>query len=159
MDASLVGNTLDRGFGHTPYGDHFLSACGMEVVLADGRVLHTGFGHYPNAKAHRVYRYGVGPFLDGIFAQSNYGIVTRIGIWLMPEPESFCAFFFAAENNNDLPDLVDRLAPLRLHGLLRSTMHIGNDLRVFSARTRYPFDRTGGATPLPEPLRAELRRQ
>jgi len=159
LESSLVGNTLDHGFGHTPYGDHFLSACGMEVVLADGRVLNTGFGHYANARAHRVYRYGVGPFLDGIFAQSNYGIVTRIGVWLMPRPEAFCAFFFATENHDDLPDLIDRLAPLRLQGLLRSTMHIGNDLRVFSARTRYPFERTGGATPLPEDLRADLRKE
>ena len=159
FEASLVGNTLDHGFGHTPYGDHFLSTCGMEVVLADGRVLDTGFGHYANAKAARVYRYGVGPFLDGIFTQSNYGIVTRIGIWLMPRPETSCAFFFAAENHDDLPDLIDRLAPLRLQGLLRSTMHIGNDLRVFSARTRYPFERTDGTTPLPENVRAEMRKE
>ena len=157
LDASLVGNTLDHGFGHTPYGDHFLSTCGMEIVLADGRVLRTGFGHYPNAKADRVYRYGIGPFLDGIFTQSNYGIVTRIGLWLMPQPEAFCAFFFLAEQQDDLPDIIDRLAPLRLRGLIRSALHIGNDLRVISARTRYPFDRTGGATPLPERLRAELR--
>lgn len=159
VDASLVGNTLDHGFGHTPYGDHFLNTCGMTVVMADGRVLKTGFGEYPNAKAHRTYRYGVGPFLDGIFAQSNLGIVTEIGIWLMPKPESFCAFFFTAPHFDDLQDIVDRLAPLRLHGLIRSALHIGNDLRVISARTRYPFDRTNGATPLPKALRAELGRE
>ena len=31
--SSLVGNTVERGFGHTPYGDHFSHVCGMEVVL------------------------------------------------------------------------------------------------------------------------------
>lgn len=35
--ASPVGNTLDRGVGYTPYGEHFMFQCGMEVVLADGR--------------------------------------------------------------------------------------------------------------------------
>jgi 4-cresol dehydrogenase (hydroxylating) len=39
---SLVGNTLDHGFGYTPYGDHVATQCGMEVVLANGDVLRTG---------------------------------------------------------------------------------------------------------------------
>jgi hypothetical protein len=38
-EASLVGNALDRGFGHTRYGDHFQTFCGLQIVLADGRVL------------------------------------------------------------------------------------------------------------------------
>jgi 4-cresol dehydrogenase (hydroxylating) len=76
-EASLVGNALDRGFGHTRYGDHFQTFCGLQIVLADGRVLETGFGHFPNARARWVFRYGIGPFVDGIFSQSNFGIVTR----------------------------------------------------------------------------------
>lgn len=156
-DASLVGNTLDRGFGHTRYGDHVLTTCGMEVVLADGRVLNTGFGHYPNAKAARVFRYGVGPMLDGLFCQSNYGIVTKIGLWLMPRPEAFCTFFILLEHDEDIGPLVDRLRPLRLSGVLESALHIANDYRIFSSRGRYPFDQTGGRTPLPQEVRRRLR--
>jgi 4-cresol dehydrogenase (hydroxylating) flavoprotein subunit len=158
-EASLVGNTLDRGFGHTPYGDHFGHTCGMEVVLADGRVLRTGFGHYEGARAAHAFRYGVGPILDGLFSQSGLGIVTRIGLWLMPAPQAFEAFFIRADDDEDLAALVDTLRPLRLHEVLRSAIHIGNDLRVISGRTRYPWDRTGGATPLPDDVRAELRRE
>lgn len=156
-DSSFVGNTLDRGFGHTRYGDHFLSTCGMEVVLADGRVLHTGFCHYPNAQAGRVYPYGVGPYLDGLFCQSNYGIVTKIGMWLMPEPEAFCFFFVQVDRHEDLGRLVDALRPLRLNGLIQSAVHIGNDLRMFSGKGRYPWDETRGATPLPLEVRARMR--
>ena len=36
---SMVGNTLERGVGYTPYGDHFFMQCGMEVVLADGSIV------------------------------------------------------------------------------------------------------------------------
>jgi 4-cresol dehydrogenase (hydroxylating) len=158
-EASLVGNILERGFGHTRYGDRFLSICGMEVVLGDGRVLNTGFGHYANAKAGRTYRYGVGPFLDGIFSQSNFGVVTKMGIWLMPAPEEFCAFFFSGENASDLPAIIDALAPLRMQGVLQSTVHVANDLRAISGRMGYPWDRAGGKTPLPDDLRAELRRE
>lgn len=158
-DASLVGNTLDRGFGHTRYGDHVLSTCGMEIVLADGRVLDTGFGHLDGAKAGRVYRYGVGPALDGLFSQSNLGIVTRIGIWLMPEPEAFRFFFIKLDRDADLAVLVDRLRPLRMQGVLTSAVHIGNDLRILSATGRYPWAETGGQTPLPERVRARLCRR
>jgi len=157
LEASLVGNTLERGFGHTRYGDHFLSTCGMEVVLADGRVLNTGFGHYANARAARAYRYGVGPFLDGLFGQSNLGIVTKIGLWLMPLPEAFCFFFIKLDRDEDLAPLVDRLRPLRMAGVLQSALHIGNDLRVISGTGRYPWEEAGGQTPLPHEVRRRLR--
>jgi 4-cresol dehydrogenase (hydroxylating) len=158
-EASVVGNVLDRGFGHTRYGDHCLTTCGMEVVLADGEVLRTGLGHYEGAKAHRTYRYGIGPFLDGLFTQSNFGVVTQMGVWLMPQPEDFCAFFLSASDEGALGDLVERLAPLRMQGLLQSTIHIGNDLRIISGRMRYPWERAGGKTPLPAELRQALRRE
>ena len=48
---SILGNTLERGFGIGPNGDHFLAQCGLEIVLATGEILRTGFGHYPGAKA------------------------------------------------------------------------------------------------------------
>lgn len=156
-EASLVGNTLDRGFGHTRYGDHVSTTCGMEVVLADGRVLNTGFGHYPNAKAGRVYSYGIGPSLDGLFCQSNFGIVTKIGLWLAPEPEAFNFFFARLPNDEDIASFVDLLRPLRLSGVVQSAVHIGNDYRIFSSRGRYPFDQTNGSTPLPQDVRKRLR--
>ena len=28
-DCSLIGNAVERGFGHTPYGDHFSNVCGF----------------------------------------------------------------------------------------------------------------------------------
>ena len=52
-DCSLVGNAMERGFGHTPYGDHFATACGFEVVLPTGECITTGFGGLPDAKAAR----------------------------------------------------------------------------------------------------------
>ncbi|MCO5165127.1 MAG: FAD-binding oxidoreductase [Planctomycetes bacterium] len=157
--ASLVGNTLDRGFGHTPYGDHVASTCGMEVVLADGRLLRTGFGHYEGARAASTYRYGVGPSLDGLFQQSGMGIVTRIGLWLMPAPEACLGYFIRCDAEDDLEPMIDALRRLRLDEVLRSAIHVGNDLRVLSGRTRYPWERAGGRTPLPDDLRAALRRE
>jgi len=156
LDASLVGNTLERGFGHTRNGDHFSTTCGMEVVLADGRVLNTGFGHDPRARATHVYRYGVGPFLDGLFGQSNYGIITKIGLWLMPAPESFNFFYIRLNRHDDLAEFVERIRPLRLRGIIDTALHIANDLRLVSARRGYPWEEAQGRTPLPPELRDKL---
>ena len=59
-DASIMGNTLARGFGHTPYGNHFTHIAGMEVVLRDGRIVNTGYGALHNAQATRVFPSGLG---------------------------------------------------------------------------------------------------
>lgn len=152
-DASILGNTLERGFGHTPYGDHFLHSCGMEVILGDGRELKTGFGHYKNAKATHVFKYGIGPYLDGLFTQSNFGIVTKLGIWLMPEPECFNMFYCTVPRDEDLSAAVDALRPLKLNGQIKSLIHIGNDLRVFSSFNQYPWEKAKNKTPLSDDLR------
>lgn len=159
LEASVVGNALDRGFGHTPVGDHFHQTCGLEVVLASGEVLRTGFGAFPGAHAAQAYPYGVGPVLDGLFSQSNFGIATRAAVGLMRRPEAFTAFFVSTPDPAELPDLVDRLAPLRLGGLLRSAVHVANDVRVFSSRIAYPYGRTGGGTPIPPDLRRQIARE
>lgn len=158
-DCSLIGNTVERGFGHTPYGDHFANCCGLEVVLPDGEVARTGFAGWKGAHAAAVYRWGVGPSLDGLFTQSNLGIVTRMTVWLMPAPECFQAFFFRCEERHGLGPLVDALRPLRLNGTLRSTVHIGNDYKVLSGIRQYPWEEAGGKTPLPENVMARFRRQ
>ncbi|GAB6060224.1 FAD-binding oxidoreductase [Desulfonatronum parangueonense] len=156
-EASIVGNTLERGFGHTPYGDHFYHSCGMEVVLGDGRVLRTGYGHYREAKATHVFKWAIGPYLDGLFTQSNLGIVTQMGIWLMPRPECFNMFFLSMPKDDDLPRMVEALRPLKLRGQVKSLVHIGNDLRIISSFQRYPWNQAEGKTPLPEELRRSMR--
>lgn len=158
-DASIVGNVLQRGFGHTPYGNRILHVANLEVVLPDGQIIHTGFGDFPRAKAADVFPYGLGPWLDGFFSQSPNGIVTRMTVWLLPRPERLVGFALKVPHPQDLGAVVDRLRPLCLHGVVRSTVHIANDLRVISARRNYPYQLTHGQTPLPESARALLRRQ
>lgn len=155
--ATIVGNVLERGFGHTPYADHVRSTCGMTVVLPDGRVLETGFGHFPGSRARHLYPYGVGPMLDGLFSQSNLGIVTQIGVWLCPRPEAFSFFYVKVPDENRLADVIEALRPLRMAGVLNSAVHLGNDLRVFTSLDGYPWTEACGETPLPESIRLRMR--
>ena len=85
---SVMGNALDRGVGYTPYGEHTKNICGLEVVMPDGEVVRTGMGAFSGAPTWQAYQYGFGPSWDQMFVQSNFGIVTKMGMWLMPEPES-----------------------------------------------------------------------
>jgi len=156
-ECSLIGNVVERGFGHTPYGDHFAHVCGFEVVLPTGARVETGFCRFPDAQAGAVYRWGAGPTLEGLFSQSNLGIVTRMTIWLMPAPEHFEAFFFQCNREEQLAPLIEALRPLRLQGILRSTVHIANDYKVLAGIQQYPWQETKGETPLRPELMAQLR--
>jgi len=122
---SVVGNALDHGWGFTPYGDHATSQCGMEVVLANGDVLRTGMGAMSGSRTWQVHRRGFGPSPDGLFMQSNFGIVTKMGVWLMPQPECYLPGWVRVRDEADLGPLVDALRPLLLDGTIPNKPLIG----------------------------------
>ena len=156
-DTSYIGNIMERGFGHSPYGNRLQHVAGMQVVMASGELLETGFGHYRQARAAHLFPYGVGPFLDGLFTQSNMGIVTRLGIWLMPHSECVNHFLCSVPDHADIASVVDALRLLRLDGTLRSILHIGNDMRVFSGGGLFPREAVPDGARLPAALRAQMR--
>lgn len=126
--AGPVGNTLDRGVGYTPYGEHFLFSCGMEVVLATGEILRTGMGSIPNSNTWQVFKWGYGPYLDGLFTQSNYGIVTKLGIWLMPAPPAYKPFCIRFPDETDIADIVDTIRPLRISMIIPNAIVIASTI-------------------------------
>ncbi len=143
-----VGNTLDRGVGYTPYGEHFLFSCGMEVVLANGEVLRTGMGSLPNSNTWQSFKWGYGPYLDGIFTQSNYGVVTKMGLWLMPAPPAYKPFAIRYEHDEDIVDLVELFRPLSISGVIPNGVVLVGSLYEASATIRRSQYYAGkGATP------------
>lgn len=106
---SPVGNSLDHGVGDTwgIYRNHFSAHCGMEVVLADGTLIRTGMGALPGAESWAEYPLGFGPTVDGLFAQGNFGIVTKMGFWLMPAPEAWCSGSISVPRRADIGPLID----------------------------------------------------
>ncbi|QNA99956.1 FAD-dependent oxidoreductase [Massilia sp. Se16.2.3] len=155
-DTSYIGNIMERGFGHSPHGNRLQHVAGMQIVMADGELLETGFGHYHGAKTTHLFPYGVGPFLDGLFTQSNLGVVTRLGIWLMPKAACVNHFLYSVPEHADIAAVVDALRPLRLDGTLRSIVHIGNDMRVISGGMVFPRAQVPQGSRLPEAARAAL---
>lgn len=127
-EGSVMGNSLERGVGETDYGDHFGNVCGLEVILPDGSLLRTGGGPLQNFRSWNTYKWGVGPIIDGLFSQSNFGIVTQMGVWLRPKPEKFLSCIFELKNPQDFPRLIDGLRNLQLQGVLQSKVHLINEV-------------------------------
>lgn len=123
---SPIGNALERGFGYAPSWDHSAHLCGLEVVMANGRVVRTGMGAMTGNAAWHLYRGGFGPALDGLFQQSNFGIVTRAGVSLLRQPETVVTCHVKAPRTEDLGPLVDVLRPLIVDGTIQSNAIIGN---------------------------------
>jgi 4-cresol dehydrogenase (hydroxylating) flavoprotein subunit len=131
---SVIGNALDRGIGYTPYGDHAEKICGMEVVLANGEVIRTGMGALSWGKTWQAFKPGYGPSVDGLFMQSNFGVVTKAGMWLMPQPDFFVPCDARFERESDLEKIVDITARLRREDIIQNTAVLSNAVRLISRR-------------------------
>jgi 4-cresol dehydrogenase (hydroxylating) len=116
-DSSIVGNTLEGGFGHTPVGNRRNLISGTEIVLGNGRVLNAGT--FP----------GLGPDLNGIFVQSNFGIVTAMEVSLFAAPDRYESFMISLGTDSQLEEMVDRIGDLRRDGTLTSLVHLANATR------------------------------
>ncbi len=127
---SPLGNALDHGAGYTmiPYRDHFDAHCGMEVVLANGEVVRTGMGALPGSQTWQQFKYGMGPLIDGLFAQSNFGVVTKMGFWLMPEPETALSVTASVSRYADFVTFCDTLISLMYAGLIQSQTSLSSPL-------------------------------
>lgn len=127
-EASLIGNTLEAGFGHTPLGDHRKHILDMEVVLANGELLTTG--EMPS----------LGPDLAQLFIQSNFGVVTAIRIPLMRIPEKVVSYTLSFLSEEAYLEGLVKLRELRQQGVINSLVHSGNATRTLMTSSRFPSD-------------------
>ena len=130
-----MGNLLDRGIGFNRHGEHAANFAGMEVVLADGTVLRTGMGGVEGSTTWQSYRWGFGPWLDGLFMQSNFGVVTKIGIWLMKKPPAYKKFMVGLSDLEAAGRAVDVMRELRLQSILETGV-LGHSMYALASKFR-----------------------
>ena len=127
-NTSLIGNALDRGVGY--FGPRKDDLFGLEVVCGSGQIIKTGFRRLgedsPLAHSHP---FGLGPMLDGLFFQGNFGIVTSACFRLMPRRPKEVAVSLALRDSSNLGLFIDELARLKREGLMTSVTHIANKAR------------------------------
>lgn len=127
-EASIIGNTLEAGFGHSPLGDHRKHILAMEVILANGQVMTTG--EMPS----------VGPDLAQLFVQSNFGVVTALRIPLFRMPEKILIFALSFQSDDDYFKSVMVLRDLRQQGIITSLVHTANSTRTLMTSSRFPSE-------------------
>lgn len=160
-DCSILGNAIERGYGITPYTDHFSSMMALEAILANGSVYKSALSQLGNCVLDGSHKWGIGPYLDGLFTQSNLGIVTKITILLAPKPERIETFFFGIKNTNDLDEIVLRIRKvLKDFAGITSAINLMNQHRVLAMTEPYPKEKlVDGLIPDEELKRMAAHRQ
>jgi 4-cresol dehydrogenase (hydroxylating) len=161
-EGGILGNALEKGGGYGPYFDHFGMTCGMEIVLGTGEVLRTGDGALAGDAVPNwhVSKYSFGPILDGLFAQSNYGIVTKTGMWLMPRPPAIRSFHFTFADDADFGAIIDLCRPLKLSNFVPTLFRVSNDLYLIGTEEQSPeYAATGGKRSISDAARRALQQK
>jgi FAD/FMN-containing dehydrogenase len=157
---SLVGNALERGYGVTPFVDHFGAVTDIEAVLADGSLYRTALREAGGEDLARLFKWGIGPYSAGLFTQSGFGIVTRMTIALARRPECVKVCLFSLKDDALLEPAVERIRSIlaKLPGTV-GAINLMNRHRVLAMSVPYPADRLGHDGMIPQAVIEELGRQ
>jgi 4-cresol dehydrogenase (hydroxylating) len=159
-DAGLLGNVLERGFAITPYADHFGALTALEAVLPNGEIYRSALSDLGGREADRLFKWGLGPYLDGMFTQSNFAIVTSVTIALAPRPQRTEAVFFSVRREADLERAVVAVREiLRRCGGVSGMMNLMNAQRMLSMMMPYPNDQVAPGTVMADALVAAAARK
>jgi 4-cresol dehydrogenase (hydroxylating) len=138
-DGSLLGNALERGYGITPLQDHFGAMRALRAVLPDGSE-YVGALRELGSEAAEAFKWGIGPYLDGLFAQGGFGVVTEMTLALARRPESLTAFFFWIDDDEALEAAVEAVREaLRTVGGSLGGINLMNSVRLLAMESPYPF--------------------
>lgn len=151
--ATIVGNVSERGHGLGMYADRFQNVCGFEVVLPNGDIINTGYSSFGENKVTPLAKGGVGPSLDGLFSQSNLGVITKVTFWLKPRTEHFQSFYFELTDDASLDKLVETWRKIQLLGL-QASLRIFSDTRLIALNRQLKKEEEWS-----EELREKLRKE
>ncbi len=142
----LLGNALDRGYGGAPVPDHFSAVNGLEAVLADGSIYRSPLSDCGGHFSALIYKWGAGPYLDGLFTQGNFGIVTKMTIALAHKRPGHETFFLKVAEDTPFETLISKarrclreLAPVFVTALIMNPERIRQSSSAKSTGSEWMF--------------------
>ena len=108
---SILANALERGYGITPYTDHFSAVTSIQGYWANGRPYQSAVNELDASEdklVDKTFKWGLGPYLEGLFTQSNLGIVSQMTIRLAKIKPDFTSFFIQMQDDA----LLEKAVPL-----------------------------------------------
>lgn len=134
-DASLGGMAATGASGTTAplYGSMLQNVMGLEVILADGRVIETGCRAAKSSSGYNLTQLFVG-------SEGTLGLITKIRLKLHPQPSTRIVLSACFD---DLADAVNAVSMMRAYGmalaraeLMNATLMRGVELMTGEARPR-----------------------
>ncbi|KGJ91146.1 FAD-binding protein [Colwellia psychrerythraea] len=110
-ECSILANALERGYGITPYTDHFSAVTSIQGYWGNGTPYQSAISELDSSEGKfvdKTFKWGLGPYLEGLFTQSNFGIVSQMTIRLAKIKPGFTSFFIQMQDD----DLLERAIPL-----------------------------------------------
>jgi 4-cresol dehydrogenase (hydroxylating) flavoprotein subunit len=159
-DCSVLGNALERGYGLTPFEDHFASVMSLEAILKSGEIYEGPLKRLGQGKLDKLFKFGIGPYTDGLFSQSGLGIVKNVTIRLAKKPEYIEMFYFGIKNEEDFSKCIQIVKDLKMDlGSLVGGINLINRERTLSMICDYPKGRIEKGLPLDSEFVKEFSRK
>jgi len=137
---------------------HHQHISGLEILLPTGDTLRTGqFGITASPSAF-LSKFTYGPSVEGLFLQSNLGIVTQLSLWLTPQPQAYMACTFSVQEYDDLAGMVDAFGLMKRDGTIQSCVWFTSLIETLCITGRRG-DYWGGPGPVPDWRLEELRKE
>ena len=108
-ECSILSNAVERGYGITPHQDHFAAVNSVKGIWGSGLEFSSALTDLDQSDekiADKSFKWGLGPYLDGLFTQSNFGIVTEMTIRLAVRRSGFISFFVQIKDDAALEQIV-----------------------------------------------------
>ncbi len=113
LNGNIIGNALEKGFGLNPIMNHCAGIISLEVLLPDGQILKSRLAEMGAEKSDVANSWKIGPYLEGLFFQSNFGIVLSAHIDLFPKPKTLDLLLLKSKDEK-LSNLIASIQQIRL---------------------------------------------
>ncbi len=155
---SILAHALERGISKGAVGTSFHQTCGYEIILPNGEILYTDHARFLNSQAKELSSNSFGPMLNGLFTQSNFGVITSMTLYLERSLEYTNIIYYYLKNNSQLPLFINKIRDLKRKKIINGNSLLANKYRILTSMAQYPWEDVK-ETPLPPSSLAKLTKE